>query len=212
MRSIRDSYFLRKWREEHSHFKLNLLTVLASGYLSRSGHMYPINKIICYLLILFAATMIIIVNPGLMNATEQQQQQQQRQQQQQQALLNQTTDDFTLNIDVLDVNPQTRNSTISISGAEGESLIHNKTIDLLSEAQQQYPGESNPVAVTIPIKINSSLIYDGDEIKACLTMADSTKVDCHMTVITESNVKGFPKSISLTAGGSIEEQITELPK
>jgi hypothetical protein len=206
MMNIKANFFLRKWREEYSSFSLNLLMVIARGCLSRSGQTYPTNKIICYLLIFFAATVIIIANPGLMNAKEQQQQQQQ------QVILNNTINDFTLNIDVLDVNTQTRNSTISITGAEGEPLIHNKTIDLLSEAQQQYPGESNPVAVTIPIMINSSLIHDGDEIKACLTMADSTKVDCHMTVITKSNEEGFPKSISLTAGGSIEEQITELPK
>jgi hypothetical protein len=203
MRSIEANFFLRKRKEEHYNFKLNLLMVIARGYLNRPGHTYPTNKNIYYLLIFFATTLIIIANPGLMNAKEQQQQQQ--------AILNNTINDFTLNLDVLDVNTQTRNSTISITGAEGESLIHNKTIDLLSEAQQQYPGESNPVAVTIPIKINSSLIHEGDEIKACLTMADSTKVDCHMTVITQSNEEGFPKSISLTAGGSIEEQITELP-
>jgi hypothetical protein len=168
---------------------------------SIGANFFPTNKNIYYLLIFFATTLIIIADPGLMNAKEQQQR----------AILNNTINDFTLNLDVLDVNTQTRNSTISITGAEGESLIHNKTIDLLSEAQLQYPGESNPVAVTIPIKINSSLIHEGDEIKACLTMADSTKVDCHMTVITQSNEEGFPKSISLTAGGSIEEQITELP-
>jgi hypothetical protein len=203
------NFFLLKRREEYSSFRLNLLMVIARGCLSRSGYMYPTNKIICYLLIFFAATVIIIANPGLMNATEQQQQQQQ---QLQQAIINNTINDFTLNIDVLDVSTQTRNSTISITNAEDKPLIHNKTIDLLSQAQQQYPGESNPVAVTIPIMINSSLIHDGDEIKACLTMADSTKVDCHVTVITKSNEEGFPKSISLTAGGSIEEQITELPK
>jgi hypothetical protein len=135
------------------------------------------------------------------------------QEQQQQLILPKTMlGNFTLNIDVLGVNGETRNSTISIAGPEGKSLTSNSTIDLFSKAQQDFASESNPVALTIPININSSLLHDGDELKACLTMVDTGKMDCELTVITRYNLEGFPKSVQLEAGGDIEQQIRDLPK
>jgi hypothetical protein len=122
------------------------------------------------------------------------------------------TDNFTLNIDILGINSETRNSTVSVTGPEGESLTGNTTIDLFSKAQQEFASETNPVALTVPIGINSSLIHDGDELRACLTMLDTGKVDCEVTVITSYNMEGFPKSVPLEAGGSIEKQIRELSK
>ena len=152
----------------------------------------------------FAFTGLIIAAGGQAKAQEQQQQQ---------ILLPETTiSNFTLNIDVLGVNSETRNSTISISGPEGKSLISNVTIDLFSKAQQDFASETNPVALTVPININSSLLHDGDELKACLTMIDTGKVDCELTVITKYNLEGFPKAVQLEAGGNIEQQILDLPK
>ena len=151
---------------------------------------------------LFTFTGLIITTGSLANAQEQQQQ-----------ILPETTiGNFTLNIDVLGVNSETRNSTISIVGPEGETLTSNTTIDLFSKAQQDFASESNPVALTIPININSSLLHDGDELKACLTMVDTSKVDCELTVITKYNLEGFPKAVQLEAGGNIEQQILDLPK
>ena len=151
---------------------------------------------------LFTFTGLIITTGSLANAQEQQQQ-----------ILPETTlGNFTLNIDVLGVNSETRNSTISIVGPEGETLTSNTTIDLFSKAQQDFASESNPVALTIPININSSLLHDGDELKACLTMVDTNKIDCELTVITQYNLEGFPKSVQLEAGGNIEQQIRDLPK
>jgi hypothetical protein len=161
------------------------------------------NDVIICLAILFIFTGLIITTGSLANAQEQQQQQ----------ILPETTiGNFTLNIDVLGVNSETRNSTISIVGPEGETLTSNITIDLFSKAQQDFASESNPVALTIPININSSLLHDGDELKACLTMVDTSKVDCELTVITQYNLEGFPKSVQLEAGGNIEQQIRDLPK
>ena len=132
---------------------------------------------------------------------------------QQQLILPETrTGNFTLNIDVLGVNSGTRNSTISINGPRGEPLISNTTIDLFSIAQQDFASESNPVALTLPVNINSSLLYDGDELKVCLTMVDTGKIDCESTVITRYNLAGFPKTVQLEAGGNIAEQIMDLPK
>lgn len=160
------------------------------------------NDVIICLAILFTFTGLIITTVSLANAQEQQQQ-----------ILPETTiGNFTLNIDVLGVNSETRNSTISIVGPEGETLTSNTTIDLFSKAQQDFASESNPVALTIPININSSLLHDGDELKACLTMVDTSKVDCELTVITQYNLEGFPKSVQLEAGGNIEQQIKDLPK
>ena len=160
------------------------------------------NDVIICLAILFTFTGLIITTVSLANAQEQQQQ-----------ILPETTiGNFTLNIDVLGVNSETRNSTISIIGPEGETLTSNTTIDLFSKAQQDFASESNPVALTIPININSSLLHDGDELKACLTMVDTSKVDCELTVITQYNLEGFPKSVQLEAGGNIEQQIKDLPK
>ena len=83
---------------------------------------------------------------------------------------------------------------------------------MFSKAQQDFASESNPVALTIPISINSSLLHDGDELKACLIMVDTGKMDCELTVITRYNLEGFPKSVQLEAGGNIEQQILDLPK
>lgn len=162
------------------------------------------NVVLCLAILLtFTFTGLIITTWSLANAQEQQQQQ----------ILSETTiGNFTLNIDVLGVNSETRNSTISIAGPEGETLTSNTTIDLFSKAQQDFASESNPVALTIPININSSLLHDGDELKACLTMVDTSKVDCELTVITQYNLEGFPKSVQLEAGGNIEQQIRDLPK
>jgi hypothetical protein len=160
------------------------------------------NDVIICLAMLFTFTGLIITTGSLANAQEQQQQ-----------ILPETTlGNFTLNIDVLGVNSETRNSTISIVGPEGETLTSNTTIDLFSKAQQDFASESNPVALTIPININSNLLHDGDELKACLTMVDTSKVDCELTVITQYNLEGFPKSVQLEAGGNIEQQIRDLPK
>ena len=162
------------------------------------------NDVIICLAILFTFTFtgLIITTVSLADAQEQQQQ-----------ILPETTiSNFTLNIDVLGVNSETRNSTISIVGPESETLTSNTTIDLFSKAQQDFASESNPVALTIPININSSLLHDGDELKACLTMVDTSKVDCELTVITQYNLEGFPKSVQLEAGGNIEQQIKDLPK
>jgi hypothetical protein len=83
-----------------------------------------INKDILYFTILFTILFtfmgLIIDAGGLVNAQEQQQ-----------VVLSETLiGNFTLNIDVLGVNSETRNSTISLSGPEGESLTSNTTIDL----------------------------------------------------------------------------------
>jgi hypothetical protein len=159
------------------------------------------NAILCFT-ILFTFIGLIISTGGLANAQEQQQQ-----------ILPETMiGNFTLNIDVLGVNSETRNSTISIAGPEGESLTSNTTIDLFSKAQRDFASESNPVALTVPININSSLLHDGDELKVCLTMIDTSKMDCELTVITRYNLEGFPKSVQLEAGGNIEQQIRDLPK
>jgi hypothetical protein len=159
------------------------------------------DAVLCFTLF-FTFIGVIISAGGLVNAQEQQQQ----------ILPEIVTDNFTLNIDVLGVNSETRNSTISIAGTEGQSLTSNATIDLFSKAQQDFASESNPVALTVPINMNSSLLHDGDELKVCLTMADTGKVDCELTVITRYNLEGFPKSVQLEAGGSIEQQIKDLPK
>ena len=159
------------------------------------------DAVLCFT-IFFTFIGVIISAGGLVNAQEQQQQ----------ILPEIVTDNFTLNIDVLGVNSETRNSTISIAGTEGQSLTSNATIDLFSKAQQDFASESNPVALTVPININSSLLHDGDELKVCLTMVDTGKVDCELTVITRYNLEGFPKSVQLEAGGSIEQQIKDLPK
>lgn len=160
------------------------------------------NAILCFT-ILFTFTGLVISTGDLANAQEQQQQQ----------ILPETMiGNFTLNIDVLGVNSETRNSTISIAGSEGELLTSNTTIDLFSKAQQDFASESNPVALTVPININSSLLHDGDELKVCLIMVDTSKMDCELTVITKYNLEGFPKSVQLEAGGNIEQQIRDLPK
>jgi hypothetical protein len=161
------------------------------------------NDVLLCLVIFSTFTGFIISTRSQVNAQEQQPQQ----------ILPQTIlDNFTLNIDVLGVNSETRNSTISIVGPEGESLTSNTAIDLYSKAQQDFASESNPVALTTPININSSLLHDGEELKACLTMVDTNKIDCELTVITRYNLKGFPKSVQLEAGGNIEQQIKDLPK
>jgi hypothetical protein len=134
------------------------------------------------------------------------------QEQQQQILPETMIGNFTLSIDVLGINSETRNSTISITGPEGESLTSNTTIDLFSKAQQDFASESNPVALTFPININSSLLHDGDELKVCLIMVDTDKIDCELTVITRYNLEGFPKSVQLEAGGNIKQQIRDLLK
>jgi hypothetical protein len=162
------------------------------------------NNVTLGLWIFFAVVGLAASEGGLVCAQEQQLQQQ--------VLSNNTTNNFTLNIDVLGVNSGTRNSTISITGPEGQSLSSNKSVDLFSRAQEEYANQSNPVALTIPLIINSSLIHEGEEVKVCLTLVDTGKVDCEVTVITIYNKKGFPKSVPLEAGGSIEEQINELPK
>jgi hypothetical protein len=164
------------------------------------------NDVILCLAILFTFifTGLIISAGGLANAQEQQEQQQ---------ILPETMiGNFTLSIDVLGVNSETRNATISIAGPDSESLTSNTTIDLFSKAQQDFASESNPVALTVPININSSLLHDGDELKACLTMVNTNKIDCELTVITRYNLEGFPKSVQLEAGGNIEQQIKDLPK
>jgi hypothetical protein len=165
------------------------------------------NNVMLCLAIFFAFAGLLFLSMGdLANAQVQQQQQQQ------QILTENRTDNFTLKIDVLGVNSETRNSTISIAGPKGESVISNTTVDLFSRAQQDFGSESNPVAVTIPIDINSSLLHDGDELRACLTMVDTGMTDCELTVITRYNLEGFPKSVQLEAGGSIEQQIRDLLK
>lgn len=161
------------------------------------------NVMLCFT-IFFAFIGLIISAGDLVDA--------QRQQQEQQILPETGIDNFTLKIDVLGVNSETRNSTISIAGPKGESIISNTTIDLFSRAQQDFASESNPVAVTIPIDINSSLLHNGDELRVCLTMVDTSMTDCELTVITRYNLEGFPKSVQLEAGGSIEQQIRDLLK
>ncbi len=181
----------------------NISTRLINIDTRRLRHEQIDNDVIICLAILFTFTFtgLIITTVSLANAQEQQQ------------ILPETTiGNFTLNIDVLGVNSETRNSTISIVGPEGETLTSNTTIDLFSKAQQDFASESNPVALTIPININSSLLHDGDELKACLTMVDTSKVDCELTVITQYNLEGFPKTVQLEAGGNIEQQIKDLPK
>jgi hypothetical protein len=182
-----------------------ITTQLISIDTGRLRHGQINNDVVLCLAILltFIFTGLIITTGSLANAQELQQQQ----------ILPETTiGNFTLNIDVLGVNSETRNSTISIVGPEGETLTSNTTIDLFTKAQQDFASESNPVALTIPININSSLLHDGDELKACLTMVDTSKVDCELTVITQYNLEGFPKSVQLEAGGNIEQQIKDLPK
>jgi hypothetical protein len=162
------------------------------------------NVMLCFT-IFFAFTGLLIISvENLIDA--------QGQQEQQQIPTESRTDNFTLRIDVLGVNTETRNSTISIVGPKGESIISNTTIDLFSRAQQDFASESNPVAVTIPVDINSSLLHDGDELRVCLTMVDTGMTDCELTVITRYNLEGFPKSVQLEAGGSIEQQIRNLFK
>lgn len=173
---------------------------IADAYVVSSRYEHVTNNVMLYLWIFFAVISVITSYGGLVNAQEQQQ-----------ASTDNITDNFTLNIDVLGVNSGTRNSTISITGPEGESLIRNTTIDLFSKAQQS-SNESNPVAVTIPIIINSSLIHEGNELEVCLTMTITGKADCEVTIITKYNEEGFPKSVPLEAGGSIKEQINELPR
>lgn len=162
------------------------------------------NVMLCFT-IFFAFTGLLIIS--VENSIDAQ-----GQQEQQQIPTESRTDNFTLRIDVLGVNTETRNSTISIVGPKGESIISNTTIDLFSRAQQDFASESNPVAVTIPIDINSSLLHDGDELRVCLTMVDTSMTDCELTVITRYNLEGFPKSVQLEAGGSIEQQIRNLFK
>ena len=98
------------------------------------------DAVLCFT-IFFTFIGVIISAGGLANAQEQQQQ----------ILPEIVTDNFTLNIDVLGVNSETRNSRISIAGTEGQSLTSNATIDLFSKAQQDFASESNPVALTVPI-------------------------------------------------------------
>jgi hypothetical protein len=160
-------------------------------------------------LTIFSALLGIIISAagvGTTNAQEQEQQQLQP------IATEMATDNFTLNINILGINRGTRNSTISVSGPEGESLTGNTTIDLFSRAQQEIASKANPVALTVPIIINSSLIHDRDELRICLTMLSTGKVDCEVTVITSYNMEGFPKSVPLEAGRSIEQQIRELSK
>lgn len=179
-----------------------LSTHMLNIHIGKSRYEQISNDAVLCFTIFFTFIGIIISAGGLVNAQEQQQQ----------ILPEIVTDNFTLNIDVLGVNSETRNSTISIAGTEGQSLTSNATIDLFSKAQQDFASESNPVALTVPININSSLLHDGDELKVCLTMVDTGKVDCELTVITRYNLEGFPKSVQLEAGGSIEQQIKDLPK
>jgi hypothetical protein len=40
-------------------------------------------------------------------------------------------------------------------------------------------------------------------------MTETHKIDCGSTVITNYNIEGFPKSVPLEAGGSVEQQIEE---
>ena len=160
------------------------------------------NYAILSFIIFFVIIGLTISTTSLANAQEQQQH----------ILPKTATGNFTLNIDILGVNSETRNSTISIAGPKGKLLTGNVTIDLFSKAQEDFASESNPVALTVPININSSLLHDGDELKVCITMVNTSKVDCESTVITIYNLEGFPKSVQLEAGGSIEEQIMGLPK
>ncbi|MGH9924164.1 MAG: hypothetical protein ACRD5B_02200 [Nitrososphaeraceae archaeon] len=44
------------------------------------------------------------------------------------------------------------------------------TIDLYSKVQQEFATGGTPIALTIPVTINSSLVHEGDEIRVCLTM------------------------------------------
>ena len=180
-----------------------LSTQMSSTNIGMSRYKQVSNDAVLFFTIFFTFLGLIISAGGLANAQVQQQQQ---------ILPKTMTGNFTLGIDILGVNSETRNSTISIIGPEGESLTSNVTIDLFSKAQQDFASESNPVALTIPISINSSLLHDGDELKACLTMVDTGKMDCELTVITRYNLEGFPKSVQLEAGGNIEQQILDLPK
>ena len=160
---------------------------MSSTNIGMSRYKQVSNDAVLFFTIFFTFLGLIISAGGLANA----------QVQQQQVLPKTITGNFTLSIDILGVNSETRNSTISIIGPEGESLTSNATIDLFSKAQQDFASESNPVALTIPISINSSLLHDGDELKACLTMVDTGKMDCELTVITRYNLEGFPKSYNL---------------
>lgn len=86
------------------------------------------------------------------------------------------------------------------------------TIDLYSKVQQEFAAAGTPIALTVPVTINSSLVSDGDEMTICLTMTDTGKVDCESTVITSYNIEGFPKLVPLEAGGSVGQQIEEITK
>jgi len=130
----------------------------------------------------------------------------------QQILPERTSENFTLKVDILGVNSATRNSTISITGSQNNPLTSNMTIDLYSKVQQEFATGGTPIALTIPVTINSNLVHEGDEIRVCLTMTDTGKVDCESTVITSYNIEGFPKSVPLEAGGSIGQQIEEITK
>lgn len=131
---------------------------------------------------------------------------------QQQILPGTTSENFTIRVDILGINSSTRNAMISITGSPNNPLTSNITMDLYSKVQQEFAVRGTPIALTVPVYINSSLVHDGDEIRVCLTMTDTGKVDCVSTVITSYNIEGFPKSVPLEAGGSIGQQIHERTK
>jgi hypothetical protein len=130
----------------------------------------------------------------------------------QQILPERTPENFTLKVDILGVNSATRNSTISITDSQNNPLASNMTIDLYSKVQQEFAAAGTPIALTIPVTINSSLVHEGEEMRVCLTMTDTGKMDCESTVITSYNIEGFPKSVALEAGGSVGQQIEEITK
>lgn len=48
-------------------------------------------------------------------------------------------------------------------------------MDLWAEAQKQYPGDSNPPALKVPIPIEADAVEVGQTVKVCATELDTGK-------------------------------------
>jgi hypothetical protein len=62
-----------------------------------------------------------------------------------------------------------KNVGIVVSNADTNQVVKNMTMDLWAEAQKQYPGDSNPPALKVPIPI------EADAVKVCATELDTGK-------------------------------------
>jgi hypothetical protein len=78
-------------------------------------------------------------------------------------------------------------------------------MDLWAEAQQQFPGDSNPPALKVPMPIQAGAFKTGETIKVCATELDTGKADCGTTTkespeVTArlGNLFGGPHLISLS--------------